>query len=519
MTSAIQNPAEPAASIRTHDFPSNIFVFLQSIWDLEPPNIVSCFTHVAKCPSCQPLFTPALAYLSGRSPDLGPPTVNMDIFEPPPDVGRKRIYLLVAASFVTHLHFEAVRAFVTKLRNDPVSFTEDLWQGFTGAVERLLSGVRDSPDARRSILTDSFLLDDLLDTLLAIEWTLEPAAGQTSADLASTLGIINPVPPIPLPSSKAVNTFREACVEVLVVSLGDDTPDRAAYHRVRTHPLLKLVMLLLEEEHGQNKGTGSQRSVQARIDKTQDPAPGAGNDMDIEETEEEATVLFTRVEASRDRRRLLIALADAKRRDMGKTNQPILTLCANFACTSAAGGGGGMAVVNTNGKPVESANGPEGRLAVATILTPVGADGCEAAPPPASAPSGTPSISLSTKLTAPAPIAVPENSAAVAVDAADPASTANPPQSQSETPAQSEPQPSALNHNKLLRCSACSMLRYCSKDCQAEDWKWHKKMCGKRRPPDGWDNVEQYKNALLQFCLVFGNDGEGAGEGSGAAAS
>ncbi|KAF9490423.1 hypothetical protein BDN71DRAFT_191854 [Pleurotus eryngii] len=29
-----------------------------------------------------------------------------------------------------------------------------------------------------------------------------------------------------------------------------------------------------------------------------------------------------------------------------------------------------------------------------------------------------------------------------------------------------------------LRCSKCRVVRYCSKECQAEDWKYHKSICG-----------------------------------------
>lgn len=30
---------------------------------------------------------------------------------------------------------------------------------------------------------------------------------------------------------------------------------------------------------------------------------------------------------------------------------------------------------------------------------------------------------------------------------------------------------------KLLRCSSCKAVRYCNRDCQSKDWKFHKKGC------------------------------------------
>jgi hypothetical protein len=30
---------------------------------------------------------------------------------------------------------------------------------------------------------------------------------------------------------------------------------------------------------------------------------------------------------------------------------------------------------------------------------------------------------------------------------------------------------------KLLQCSACKMVRYCDRECQRKDWKFHKKGC------------------------------------------
>ena len=32
---------------------------------------------------------------------------------------------------------------------------------------------------------------------------------------------------------------------------------------------------------------------------------------------------------------------------------------------------------------------------------------------------------------------------------------------------------------KMKKCSACKQVRYCSKDCQLEDWNGHKKSCKK----------------------------------------
>ena len=31
--------------------------------------------------------------------------------------------------------------------------------------------------------------------------------------------------------------------------------------------------------------------------------------------------------------------------------------------------------------------------------------------------------------------------------------------------------------NTLLRCSACKAVKYCDRDCQSKDWKFHKKGC------------------------------------------
>lgn len=30
---------------------------------------------------------------------------------------------------------------------------------------------------------------------------------------------------------------------------------------------------------------------------------------------------------------------------------------------------------------------------------------------------------------------------------------------------------------KLLRCSSCKAVRYCDRDCQSKDWRFHKKGC------------------------------------------
>ena len=31
--------------------------------------------------------------------------------------------------------------------------------------------------------------------------------------------------------------------------------------------------------------------------------------------------------------------------------------------------------------------------------------------------------------------------------------------------------------DKLMRCSACLAVRYCNRECQSKDWKFHKKGC------------------------------------------
>lgn len=33
--------------------------------------------------------------------------------------------------------------------------------------------------------------------------------------------------------------------------------------------------------------------------------------------------------------------------------------------------------------------------------------------------------------------------------------------------------------SQLMRCGKCGVVRYCSKECQASDWKMHKKACFK----------------------------------------
>jgi hypothetical protein len=32
---------------------------------------------------------------------------------------------------------------------------------------------------------------------------------------------------------------------------------------------------------------------------------------------------------------------------------------------------------------------------------------------------------------------------------------------------------------KLMACSSCKKVRYCSRECQKADWKRHKEECGK----------------------------------------
>ena len=34
-----------------------------------------------------------------------------------------------------------------------------------------------------------------------------------------------------------------------------------------------------------------------------------------------------------------------------------------------------------------------------------------------------------------------------------------------------------LEYQMLMKCSRCSIAHYCSTDCQAKDWHWHKKSC------------------------------------------
>jgi hypothetical protein len=37
--------------------------------------------------------------------------------------------------------------------------------------------------------------------------------------------------------------------------------------------------------------------------------------------------------------------------------------------------------------------------------------------------------------------------------------------------------PPPRDSKKLLRCSACKAVKYCDRDCQSKDWKFHKKGC------------------------------------------
>jgi hypothetical protein len=39
---------------------------------------------------------------------------------------------------------------------------------------------------------------------------------------------------------------------------------------------------------------------------------------------------------------------------------------------------------------------------------------------------------------------------------------------------------------ELYKCSACHIVRYCSKSCQSRDWRSHKQHCTKQRRHD-WD--------------------------------
>jgi hypothetical protein len=37
--------------------------------------------------------------------------------------------------------------------------------------------------------------------------------------------------------------------------------------------------------------------------------------------------------------------------------------------------------------------------------------------------------------------------------------------------------PPTRGSKTLLRCSACKAVKYCDRDCQSKDWKFHKKGC------------------------------------------
>jgi len=53
--------------------------------------------------------------------------------------------------------------------------------------------------------------------------------------------------------------------------------------------------------------------------------------------------------------------------------------------------------------------------------------------------------------------------------------------------------------SKLLTCSKCKSVRYCSKECQRKDWKQHKKTCGKEAKP--LEDSEVLASVVNSFLL------------------
>jgi hypothetical protein len=53
---------------------------------------------------------------------------------------------------------------------------------------------------------------------------------------------------------------------------------------------------------------------------------------------------------------------------------------------------------------------------------------------------------------------------------------------------------------KTLKCSGCLLERYCSKECQRDDWKYHKEECGYDEHND--DELEESENVETEIVVV-----------------
>merc|ERR1712157_652631 len=56
---------------------------------------------------------------------------------------------------------------------------------------------------------------------------------------------------------------------------------------------------------------------------------------------------------------------------------------------------------------------------------------------------------------------------------------------------------------KVLRCSVCKTATYCSAQCQKEDWKFHKRLCKKWKPPVTCWCGDEFADDVF-YCKVCG---------------
>ena len=76
---------------------------------------------------------------------------------------------------------------------------------------------------------------------------------------------------------------------------------------------------------------------------------------------------------------------------------------------------------------------------------------------------------------------------------------------------------SHCRNNNFWRCSSCHIVPYCSKECQVEHWRYHKKMCKKlsgkvmQIPPPGMEldfyKVNMFRFTVEMFCHSFQTNG------------
>ena len=72
-------------------------------------------------------------------------------------------------------------------------------------------------------------------------------------------------------------------------------------------------------------------------------------------------------------------------------------------------------------------------------------------------------------------------------------------------------------NNNFSRCARCRIVPYCSKDCQIEHWRYHKKFCKKLSgkvmeiPPPGMEldyfKVNMFRFTVQMFCHSFQTNG------------